>query len=47
MATQTVVELSKHFGKVKAVDGVSFHVENGEFFAFSARLVVANRPSCV
>jgi putative spermidine/putrescine transport system ATP-binding protein len=31
VATQTVVELSKHFGKVKAVDGVSFHVENGEF----------------
>src|SRR5215831_1582743 len=31
MPTLTVVELSKHFGKVKAVDGVNFHVENGEF----------------
>ncbi|MHB8629217.1 MAG: ABC transporter ATP-binding protein [Aggregatilineales bacterium] len=31
MATQTVVELSKHFGKVVAVNRVSFRVENGEF----------------
>ena len=36
MATQEVIELRKHFGKVKAVDGVNFHVENGEFL-WSAR----------
>jgi putative spermidine/putrescine transport system ATP-binding protein len=31
MATLSVVELQKHFGKVKAVDGVNFRVEDGEF----------------
>src|SRR5579859_2526597 len=31
MATLSVVELRKQFGKVQAVDGVNFHVENGEF----------------
>jgi len=31
MATLSVIALSKHFGKVRAVDGVGFHVEDGEF----------------
>ncbi len=31
MAKLSVNGLSKHFGKVKAVDGVSFHVDDGEF----------------
>src|SRR5579859_7684153 len=31
MATLSVVELRKQFGKVQAVDGVNFRVENGEF----------------
>ncbi len=31
MATLSVVELSKHFNKVQAVNGVNFHVEDGEF----------------
>ena len=29
-----VKELKKHFGKVKAVDGISFSVEKGELFGF-------------
>ncbi len=28
-----VVDLKKYFGKVKAVDGISFHVKDGEFVA--------------
>ncbi len=31
MATLSVIGLEKHFGKVKAVDGVNFRVEDGEF----------------
>ncbi len=31
MATLSVVNLQKYFGKVKAVDGVNFRVEDGEF----------------
>ncbi|MBS3072161.1 ATP-binding cassette domain-containing protein, partial [Candidatus Pacearchaeota archaeon] len=30
----SVKELSKNFGKVKAVDKVSFEVKKGEIFAF-------------
>jgi len=29
-----VRDLKKYYGKVKAVDGISFHVEEGEFFGF-------------
>ena len=29
-----VRDLKKYYGKVKAVDGISFHVEKGEFFGF-------------
>ena len=29
-----VDNLSKHFGEIKAVDGVSFKVEEGEVFGF-------------
>jgi len=29
-----VHNLKKYYGKVKAVDGISFHVEEGEFFGF-------------
>ncbi|MEM3370356.1 MAG: ATP-binding cassette domain-containing protein [Candidatus Woesearchaeota archaeon] len=29
-----VKDLVKHFGKIKAVDGISFHVNRGEIFAF-------------
>lgn len=29
-----VSDLTKHYGEVKAVDGISFHVEEGQLFAF-------------
>lgn len=29
-----IKNLTKHFGKVKAVDGISFAVEKGEIFGF-------------
>lgn len=29
-----VTDLVKHFGRIKAVDGISFHVNRGEIFAF-------------
>lgn len=29
-----IIDLKKHFGSVKAVDGISFSVKKGEFFAF-------------
>lgn len=29
-----IIDLKKHFGNVKAVDGISFSVKKGEFFAF-------------
>ncbi|MFA6422864.1 MAG: ABC transporter ATP-binding protein [Patescibacteria group bacterium] len=34
MATIEVKNLKKHFGNIKAVDGISFSVEEGEIFGF-------------
>lgn len=34
MKTIEVCNLAKHFGKTKAVDGISFHVDEGEIFGF-------------
>ena len=34
MSVIEVNNLKKHFGKVKAVDGISFKVEKGEIFGF-------------
>ena len=36
--------LVKHFGPIKAVDGVSFSVERGEVLGFWARTEPGNRP---
>jgi ABC-2 type transport system ATP-binding protein len=34
MSAITIKNLKKHFGKVKAVDGISFEIEKGEIFGF-------------
>jgi ABC-2 type transport system ATP-binding protein len=34
MSVIVIEDLSKHYGDVKAVDGISFEVQKGEIFGF-------------
>ena len=43
MATVTIADLHKSFGKTKAVNGISVDIANGEFFVILAPAAQARR----
>ncbi len=44
MASVELTDISKTYGAVNVIHGISLHIEDGEFVALVGRPVAENRP---